>query len=541
MHGVVLAGGDSRRMGSDKAEILIGGEPLWRRQVRVLREAGAERIMLVRKAGQPAPDGIEILRDSVEGAGPMAGLHAALASSSAPWVAVLAVDMPGIDATWFRWLRGLCRPGIGAMVRHSRACEPLAAIYPVGAITEIASRLGRQDFSLQQLALALESEGRMTLVPISDAEAAKTVSVNTVGQLNDFSEVERVALNPLDRLESNERVVGDSLHLFSELRSAGLISGATPRATALGGGVSSDIFLVEDGAHRFVVKRALPKLRVKDDWFADVGRNRVEQAFFAYAARFMPDAVPHVLRANPEQGWFAMEFLGGGLRNWKAELLAGRADAGTARLAGATLGRLHAASWGDPVAREEFATLGNFTALRIEPYLLSTAERVPALSGILRDEAGRLAATQLALVHGDYSPKNLLVAPGRLIVLDAETAWFGDPAFDAAFLLNHLYLKALHHAAAPDPLIVLVAEAWRGYTAALGRHSSHELESRTAGLVLCLMLARVHGKSPAEYLTEPKQREFITDFAGRHLPHPPSTMAELTAIWREGLRKFRVA
>jgi len=535
MQGAVLAGGDSQRMGSDKAELVIGGEPLWRRQVRVLREAGADPVFLVRKPGQSAPGGIEVRRDRVDGAGPLAGLEAALNSSLAPWVAVLAVDMPGIDAAWFRELRRLCRPGVGAMARHSQACEPLAAIYPIEALAEVGARLERRELSLQRLALALAAAGRMTLVPISDAEAARTVSLNTAEQLAECFKVAQPS-SPA----AVETAGGDACAtLLSALRAAGLITGPQPRLLPLTGGVSSDIFLVEDGARRLVVKRALPQLRVKDDWFADVGRNRVEQAFLAYAARFMPESVPEVLHADPGAGWFAMEFLGGELRNWKADLLSGRAEADVARRAGATLGRLHATSWGDPAAREAFATLVDFTALRIEPYLLSTAARVPAVGGILRAEAARLAATQLALVHGDYSPKNLLVAPGRLVVLDAETAWFGDPAFDAAFLLNHLLLKALHHAAAPEPLLALAAEAWQGYASALGPRADAELESRTAKLVLCLMLARVHGKSPAEYLTRDAQRAAVTDFAGRHLPHPPGTIAALTALWRDELRQLR--
>ena len=114
-----------------------------------------------------------------------------------------------------------------------------------------------------------------------------------------------------------------------------------------------------------------------------------------------------------------------------------------------------------------------------------------------------------------------------------------DPAFDAAFLLNHLLLKALHHAAAPEPLLALAAEAWQGYASALGPRADAELESRTAKLVLCLMLARVHGKSPAEYLTRDAQRAAVTDFAGRHLPHPPGTIAALTALWRDELRQLR--
>jgi molybdopterin-guanine dinucleotide biosynthesis protein A/aminoglycoside phosphotransferase (APT) family kinase protein len=515
MRGIVLAGGQSRRLGSDKAEIRVGGEPLWSRQLRVLRDAGASPVALVRRPGQPSPQGVRVLRDLVDGAGPLAGLHAALASGPGPWIAVLAVDMPGIGPAWFRRLLGFCRPGCGAMARHAEACEPLAAIYPAEAMAAVTERLRRRDLSLQGLARELAASGRMMLVPLSAAEAPGAGSLNTAAQLASWPGAEPPGLLPA-------------------LRAAGLVDGPAPRLTPLGGGVSSDIFLVEDGPARFVVKRALARLRVRDEWRADVGRNRVEQDYLAYAAAAVPGAVPRILHADPEAGWFAMEFLGGELRNWKTELLAGRADPGTARLAGETLGRLHAASWGDPRARDRFATLRNFTDLRIEPYLLTTAARVPEVRGILEEEAARLASTGLALVHGDYSPKNLMVAPGRLVVLDAETAWFGDPAFDAAFLMNHLHLKALLHATAPGPMVALAAAAWAAYARALGPRAGADLEARTVRLTLCLMLARVRGKSPAEYLDEGRGR-LVADFACRHLPNPPATMAALSREWLAAL------
>ena len=182
MLGAVLAGGESRRLGYDKAGALLGGEPLWRRQFRVLRSAGAEPVVLVRRPGQETPDGPPCWRDVVRSSGPLGGLHAALSRRSAPWVAVLAVDMPGIDAAWFRWLRGFCRPGVGAMARHASAVEPLAAIYPAEALAEIAARLQRRDLSLQRLALALASAGRMTLLPLPASRAADAESINTPAQ-----------------------------------------------------------------------------------------------------------------------------------------------------------------------------------------------------------------------------------------------------------------------------------------------------------------------------------------------------------------------
>ncbi len=308
-----------------------------------------------------------------------------------------------------------------------------------------------------------------------------------------------------------------SADLLPPLLAAGLTAGEV-RVTPLTGGVSSDIVRVESSKGAIVVKTALEKLRVKDDWFADVSRNRVERMFFEYAAPIIPDSVPRILGSG--DGWFAMEYLGE-MANWKMAMLGGEVDFETATLAGDVLGRLHAASWLDDRARTQFDTLPNFHALRIEPYLLTTAERVPEVGNILRVEAARLAETKLALVHGDYSPKNLLVAPQRLIVLDAECAWFGDPAFDTAFLLTHLHLKALLHPQVAE----LIPQFWSAYTAACG----HDLEERTVKLILCLMLARVHGKSPVEYLSE-AQRASITQFVLTHLPKTPS-LKTLTTAW----------
>ncbi len=306
--------------------------------------------------------------------------------------------------------------------------------------------------------------------------------------------------------------------LLPKLLAAGLIDGGDAHVSPLAGGVSSDIMLVVSSKGSIVVKTALEKLRVKDEWLADVSRNRVEQDYFDYAARVIPEAVPRILGGG--DGWFAMEYLGD-MPSWKTKLLAGQLDLETARLAGSVLGKLHASSWLDETVRQRFSTLPNFHALRIEPYLLTTASRISEAADILRAEAARLAETKLSLVHGDYSPKNLLVGPQRLIVLDAECAWFGDPAFDTAFMLTHLHLKAVMHRDAID----LVPAFWSAYMHVCG----HNLEQRTVKLLLCLLLARVHGKSPVEYLDD-AHRAHITRFVLAHLPNPPE-LAALTALW----------
>jgi len=170
-------------MGTDKAEIILGDEPMWRRQMNVLHAAGLKRVVLVRRAEQEAPQDVECWRDTVAGIGPLAGLHAALVARAADFVAVLAVDMPGIGPDWFEWLSGACAEGVGAMARHADACEPLAAIYPAEALAAVEALVAAKEHSLQRLASLLAGAGRMRILPLGASEAPRAASVNTVSEL----------------------------------------------------------------------------------------------------------------------------------------------------------------------------------------------------------------------------------------------------------------------------------------------------------------------------------------------------------------------
>jgi len=178
MLGVVLAGGEGRRMGRDKALVEVGGEPLWKRQVGVLLGAGASRVVLIRRSGQETIGYPDCLLDKVADSGPLAGIHAALEMGGHPHLAVLAVDMPGIDAAWFVWLRGLSRPGAGAVVGAAGALEPLAAVYPAEALPEVEVRLARRELSVQALARALAAAGRMTVADVPAGYAGRLASLN---------------------------------------------------------------------------------------------------------------------------------------------------------------------------------------------------------------------------------------------------------------------------------------------------------------------------------------------------------------------------
>jgi aminoglycoside phosphotransferase (APT) family kinase protein len=296
------------------------------------------------------------------------------------------------------------------------------------------------------------------------------------------------------------------------------------------GGVSSEIYLVEDGTRKFVVKRALAKLKVKDDWFADVGRNRSERDYVECVGRMLPGAVPQLLFSSAEDGYFGMEYLGEDFLNWKHVLLDGVFSADHAALAGRILGEIHRRTAGDEGLRKQFDTTQIFHQIRMEPYLLTTGERHPELRALFDAEARRIEATREALVHGDFSPKNILIRGDRMVLLDCEVAWYGDPVFDVAFFLNHLFLKSLHHAPRRCGGDEMVDAFWRAYAKERSADEAVAIEKRLVPLLLMLLLARVDGKSPVEYLAAPKQK-LIRAFVAEHLPSPPGSLRALREIW----------
>lgn len=324
------------------------------------------------------------------------------------------------------------------------------------------------------------------------------------------------------------------------LRDHGFVApGEQPRFTALAGGVSSDIWRVDlpDG-RAICIKRALPKLKVAADWFAPVSRNAFEWAWIAFAARHVPQAVPRPLAHDAQAGLFAMEFLDAEhYPVWKRQLLEGRVEPGTAAEVGRLLAVLHTASSADPEVPRDFDTGASFHALRLEPYLLATARVHPALAPALEALAERTAATRVALVHGDVSPKNILVGPRGPVFLDAECAWFGDPAFDVAFCLKHLLLKCIARPDRSTALHAAFSAFVDAYFAAAGFEARTTLESRAAGLLPGLTLARVDGKSPVEYLTRETDREFVRRVAAPLILRPPAVLAEVATRWHEAIAR----
>jgi aminoglycoside phosphotransferase (APT) family kinase protein len=319
----------------------------------------------------------------------------------------------------------------------------------------------------------------------------------------------------------------------SGLQRMGLLAPGEPVSLKpLAGGVSSDIYLAEATDRRFVVKRALFKLKVKANWEAPLSRNAAEAAWLRSVAGWLPRVAPEVLGEDADLGLFAMSYLPPGDNPvWKADLMAGRIDEAFAAAVGRDLSFIHARSAVAPGVPARFDHVATFVAIRVEPYLLATARVHPNLAADLESIAETTLANGKALMHGDVSPKNILHSSRGPVFLDAECACWGDPAFDLAFCLNHLLLKGARRdavRAAYRPAFVALAEA---YLAGVDWEERNDLAARAARLLPALLLARVDGKSPVEYLDAESERDAVRAFAKPLIARPLADLIAIVDIW----------
>lgn len=302
--------------------------------------------------------------------------------------------------------------------------------------------------------------------------------------------------------------------IVNGLRRAGVIGEGDPVFEPLAGGVSCDVWKVDTPGGPVVVKQALGRLRVEADWEAPVERSENEVRWLQRARSINIHLAPEVLAEFRSEHAFVMRFLEN-CPVWKDELIAGRVDRGFAAAVGRSIASVHAATANSAIDRSAFPTDSMFRALRVAPFILYVARTNLDLASNLRAIADDLVSRKIALVHGDVSPKNILISPDGPVFLDAECAVYGDPAFDLAFCITHLLLKAVWLG---DARMQLAATDFiDGYRDAITWEEAAGLLQRAGRLAAALLLARVEGKSPAPYLTDPAHRAIVREQARARL------------------------
>ncbi|MFV2092474.1 MAG: phosphotransferase family protein, partial [Hyphomicrobiales bacterium] len=246
-------------------------------------------------------------------------------------------------------------------------------------------------------------------------------------------------------ISEGRSIGGGRSELLASLRRLGLAGpNESPQMVPLKGGVSSDIWRVDLKTGPVCVKRALARLLVSEKWEAPVERNANEAEWMRVVSKRVHGCTARLIAEDRPAGLFVMEYLEPGrYRLWKDCLKSAEADPGFSAKIGSTMARIHAATAGDEALAHRFGSVEMFYALRLDPYFVAAARHHPDLAARLEELVKRTADAKIALVHGDVSPKNILVGVSGPVLLDAECAWYGDPAFDLAFCLCHLLLKGL--------------------------------------------------------------------------------------------------
>ena len=332
--------------------------------------------------------------------------------------------------------------------------------------------------------------------------------------------------------------IEDPPALLAYLRHTGRIAPAEhPRIAVLEGGVSNRTVLVErESGEAWVLKQALAKLRVPVDWFSSPDRIHREALGLEWLARLAPPgSITPLLFEDRERHLLAMQAVPQPHANWKTLLLGGTICADHVRQFAALLAAIHREAYGRADLAQVFADRSFFESLRLEPYYGYSAQQAPAAADFLNSLIRETLACRITLVHGDYSPKNVLIYECRLVLLDHEVIHFGDPAFDLGFSLTHFLGKAHHLPALRREFASAALEYWRAYSQELGAPAwAADLEPRTVRHTLACLLARVVGRSPLEYLS-PAERLRQRDAVLHIMPSAPATVPDLISKFEERL------
>ncbi|HEY8447447.1 MAG TPA: phosphotransferase [Thermomicrobiales bacterium] len=329
--------------------------------------------------------------------------------------------------------------------------------------------------------------------------------------------------------------------LIDYLRASGRIGAdEEPKVTVLTGGVSNRTVLVErPNGEAWVIKQALPKLRVQVDWFSPPERVHREALGLRWLAKMAPlGTITPLVFEDHTHHLIAMEAVPRPHANWKTMLLAGQLERDHVEQFAHLLGLIHRR--GHERRRETepvFRDRSYFESLRLEPYYGYTATQVPDAASFLTELIAATLARQDTIVHGDYSPKNVLIHSGRLVLLDHEVIHFGDPGFDLGFSMTHLLSKAHHLPAHRSAFAEATKLYWTTYRTTIGDAEwTADIEPRAVRHTLGCLLARVRGRSQLEYMSE-EERTRQAETVVRLMSALPESVPELVDRFIETLEK----
>ncbi|WP_018305306.1 phosphotransferase [Desulfitobacterium hafniense] len=325
--------------------------------------------------------------------------------------------------------------------------------------------------------------------------------------------------------------------LLDYLLKNGLIEGKNYSVRYFNNGVSATVAMIENDKKSIIAKQALAKLNVAADWACDQSRMLVEQKALTTYSKIIKEYVPAPIFYDEENYIMVREAAPRSSSMWKEQLLKGVLDFSVAEKAAQALSAIHNRTAGDQQVAEEFKEIKFFYDLRIEPYIETVVKVHPQLKEHADRIVDRLMNQKIALVHGDYSPKNILVDQDRLYVLDLEVSHYGNPAFDLAFFTNHFVLKAVKNSRWYNAYLTMLDFIAQSYLKAIEFADAKEFEHEAVQILAYHMLARIDGKSPAEYITDSLDKDIVRAVAFKIIEQDSScyddVISELAAVLRK--------
>jgi hypothetical protein len=307
--------------------------------------------------------------------------------------------------------------------------------------------------------------------------------------------------------------ISDAQELKSYLADKKVFSRKNFHIRYFSGGVSCNVAFVSDGEKSLIIKQALPALKVKELWECDPGRMVIEHKALEVYARLVPGCVPAPVFYDGDNYIMCRQAAPEECPMWKTQLLEGLLDFRVAQKSIETLLTVHNKTAPAAEIRATFQDTDIFYSLRINPYIEFTAAKYPEFKRCADSINAMLMNEKICLVHGDYSPKNILVSGRDIFVLDMEVAHFGHPAFDLAFFLNHFLLKSVKNKIWGGAYLAMLGCMAHFYLSGLTCINAREMEASTVRVLAFLFLARVDGKSPAEYITGEEDKDLIRKMA----------------------------
>ncbi|WP_339909004.1 aminoglycoside phosphotransferase family protein [Symmachiella dynata] len=329
-------------------------------------------------------------------------------------------------------------------------------------------------------------------------------------------------------------------NVVSYLKSAGhLDSQESATATELSGGVSNIVMRINrPSGDDWVIKQSRPQLRTDVPWFSRMDRIHREADVMRILDRFLPTGiVPKIEIEDRDNFWFAMQAIDANHAVWKQQLLDGQVDLSVAAKLGTYLAAIHRETSQRAELTEMLRDQTVFNELRVDPFYRHLANQFADVRPAIESMIEEMAATPICLVLGDFSPKNILITPTGIALVDFETGHRGDPAFDLGFFLSHLLLKTVLHADRFEDYADLTHEFWKTYLAGIQplkatAFAPHELRRRTFAHLASCMWSRIDATSPVNYLPNDREKNIVRNFSRQLLLSPPET-------WDQAIQDLR--